>query len=73
MKKGKGCSDCGCFKYEAAYYMVQNSIWNQVNGGKLLLCLSCLVKRLGRKLIRDDFTNAHCNKSIFSVLDCVTK
>ena len=70
-KKGKGCIGCGCFRYEAAYYMVSDAIWKQINGGTDLLCLYCLTQRLGRKLTRDDFSSAPCNTPIFSILDCV--
>jgi len=71
MKSGKGCQDCKCYHYEAAYYMVTDKVWQAsgvING---LLCLYCLTKRIGRKLVRDDFTSAPCNKYLFSIMDCV--
>lgn len=72
-KKGRGCADCHSHIYEVAYYMVYDSIWNLVSSEneKQRLCLTCLAKRLGRKLTRDDFTNAPCNLAIFDVLDSV--
>ena len=68
---GKGCKDCGCFKYEALYYMVNDKVWEESNGLDSLLCLYCLSKRLGRKLTRSDFKDIPMNKPIFSILDCV--
>ena len=68
---GKGCADCNSLKYEVAYYMVNDIVWVDVNGGNSLLCLYCLSKRLGRKLTRSDFKDIPMNKPIFSILDCV--
>ena len=70
-KQGKGCVDCRCFRYEAAYYMVHDAVWQEAKGGTNLLCLRCLSQRLGRKLIRADFTDAPCNRPLWSILDCV--
>lgn len=67
----KGCIDCKCYNYEAAYYMVKDTIWKEANGKDNKLCLYCLVKRLGRKLTKEDFTNVPCNKYLFSILECV--
>ena len=68
---GKGCVDCKCYHYEALYYMVNDDVWLESNGGDQLLCLYCLTIRLGRKLTRNDFKNIQMNMPIFIVLDCV--
>ena len=70
---GKGCHDCGCFRYQAMQYMVKNSVWSDANANKkCVVCLGCLSERVGRKLPRDDFEpNVPINTALFSVLDFV--
>jgi hypothetical protein len=53
------CIDCGaCTSSLGQYYMVSDDLWAASgvapDGG--MLCLHCLERRIGRKLILDDFT-----------------
>ena len=49
------------------YYMVQNEIWRAaVPSGPGMLCIGCLEARLGRLLVKEDFTDVPVN-SIFPV------
>ena len=75
MKNGKGCIDCRCYRYETVDYMVYNLLWQIVGAEKKdILCLTCLSKRLGRKLKRADFPpDININKKIIALLDCVEK
>lgn len=50
------------------YYMLRDDIWKQVNLDKLgrpvvggMLCITCVEKKLCRKLTRDDFSDALIN------------
>jgi len=44
------------------YYFIHTPLWLSVVGSKTgMLCVGCLEKRLGRKLRRNDFTNAWIN------------
>jgi hypothetical protein len=56
------CQDCPKDTRQDDYYMVHNALWAKVhpkiNG---MLCLSCLERRLGRRLRVDDFTDANIN------------
>ena len=57
------CEDCGNPDYEM--YMVNDDLWDKYGNDNKTLCLSCLEKRMGRKLTKDDFTdheNALVNK-----------
>lgn len=59
------CIDCGTNTLETReYYMVQDEIWQQARmlpkGG--MLCIGCLEKRLGRRLDKNDFTDALVNR-----------
>ena len=47
------CTDCG--EYDYNMYMVNDDIWNEYGNKKDTLCMSCLEKRMGRKLTKDDF------------------
>ena len=44
------------------YYAVQNDIWRAHGAGKGMLCIGCLETRIGRKLCRQDFSNAPLNE-----------
>ena len=55
-----GCEDCAS-EYDE-YYMVQNDIWKAYGAGKGKLCIGCLEKRIGRKLCRQDFSDAPINE-----------
>ena len=62
-KKRFTCEDCGNPDYEM--YMVNDDLWDEYGNDNKTLCLSCLEKRMGRKLTKDDFTdheNALVNK-----------
>ena len=51
------CVDCGADK-DGEYYMVSDELWAASgmapNGG--MLCLACLEQRIGRRLVKEDFT-----------------
>lgn len=56
------CLDCGkCTKLE--HYFVKDSVWKDLasmpEAG--MLHVLCLEARIGRKLNKDDFTDAHIN------------
>lgn len=53
------CEDCE--KEDFDYFMVQNEIWEKFGNGEGLLCMSCLEKRMGRKLKAEDFTDCVLN------------
>jgi hypothetical protein len=56
------CKDCGFDTHKGnEYYMVQNAVWREAKGGRGLLCIQCLEKRLKRRLKPKDFTNAPIN------------
>ena len=48
------CEDCGDPNYQM--YMVNDNIWNEYGNNSNTLCMSCLEKRMGRKLTKDDFS-----------------
>lgn len=47
------CEDCG--EYDYKMYMVNKDLWVKHGNKEKTLCMSCLEKRLGRKLTKDDF------------------
>lgn len=54
MKKGL-CNDCGVDTIEMnEYYMVQKDVW-PIGRKSGMLCIGCLERRIGRKLISEDF------------------
>lgn len=57
------CLDCRVDTGKAhEHYFVSTSIWLTVVGSnKGMLCVGCLEGRLGRKLVKADFTSAHIN------------
>lgn len=58
------CMDCHiCTLCNGEYYMVKNNIWKVANP-KIdgMLCITCLEKRLGRKLVPKDFSKCDLNK-----------
>lgn len=67
------CADCGVGTNTLGeYYMVCDAIWQQAWAGRRkswhgevpgteILCIGCLEQRLGRKLMRCDFTDATVN------------
>lgn len=59
------CRDCGINTIAIReYYMVQKPLWNEHGVTKGMLCIGCLEKRMGRKLVPADFTDARINWSI---------
>mgnify|MGYP003340863919 CR=1 FL=1 len=68
------CEDCGNPDYEM--YMVNDDLWDKYGNDNKTLCLSCLEKRMGRKLTKDDFTdheNALVNKHNLKVQQILNK
>ena len=62
------CVDCKSSTFNGQYYMVHDHIWQEAgmdpDGG--MLCILCLESRLGRLLVREDFTSAPINYMFFS-------
>lgn len=57
------CQDCPIDIGFDNYYMVHDSLWKQAHpNGSGMLCLPCLEKRVGRRLVMSDFTNAVINR-----------
>lgn len=54
------CVDCQFDTFQNEYYMVKDEIW-PIGMDDGMLCIDCLEKRLGRKLIKDDFTDCLVN------------
>lgn len=59
------CLDCSQdTKYE--HYFIHTSLWLSIVGStKGMMCIGCFEKRLGRKLLAGDFTNAYINRINF--------
>ena len=66
------CADCGTGTFALGeYYMVHDDLWEQAWAGRRkpwhcidgqeMLCIGCLEQRLGRTLLRCDFTDAPIN------------
>ena len=66
------CADCGVGCHSIGeWYMVRDKIWAQAWAGRRkpyhdmpgqeILCIGCLEKRIGRTLVRSDFTKALVN------------
>ena len=66
------CMDCGVDTSYGGinhFYMLQDEIWNRICPGEEkfgMLCLFCVEKRLGRKLVLSDFKNAPGNKETYT-------
>ena len=58
------CKDCSfnTFLGTSDYYMVQDKLWDKHCPKYGMLCISCLEKRIGRKLELEDFTDCPLNK-----------
>jgi hypothetical protein len=52
------CDDCGVNTSSnggiAEYYMVHYHVWNSIRPAQFL-CVGCLERRLGRRLVHEDF------------------
>ena len=57
------CKDCGVDTHETKeYYMLKNKVWNScVFNSLIMLCIGCIEKRLGRKLVPEDFMDCSLN------------
>lgn len=61
------CLDCGVDTSDE-HYFIHTETWLSVVGSKSgMLCIGCLEQRLGRTLIKDDFTDAYINRLSFGV------
>jgi hypothetical protein len=62
-----GCCCCDCCVDTIAmgeFYAVSDAVWQQANPGFVrFLCIGCLERRLGRKLVPADFLGVPINKS----------
>lgn len=59
------CNDCTDNVDDTGeYYMVLNSVWKEAikNTKVKMLCIGCIESRLGRLLVKDDFTECHLNR-----------
>lgn len=67
------CGDCGidCNTSSKYYYMVLDSVWaeGQRHGAVDLLCPHCLERRLGRTLVKADFSKAFINQLYFAACE----
>ena len=54
------CDDCQEFKPDD-YYVIKDKIWNRIATENEKICISCLEKRLRRKIRKSDFSNAPVN------------
>ncbi len=59
------CLDCQLDTDKAEqYYMINNGLWCSINHKVIgMLCLLCAERRLGRNLVRTDFTQAPVNRN----------
>jgi hypothetical protein len=56
---GFRCSDCRVnTDIVGEYYMVSDEVWQSARIDSGMLCIGCLEGRLGRRLVRSDFTEA---------------
>ena len=59
------CLDCKIDTDEInEYYMIQHTLWENHVKSDGMLCISCLEKRLGRSLVRNDFLDCPLNDFI---------
>ena len=72
MKKGYkdqcNCVDCSVNTMDIdEYYMLKEKVWlSIVPGREGMLCIGCVEKRLGRKLIPEDFSYCPLNEEEYS-------
>lgn len=58
------CVDCGVDTLKIGeYYFVRTELWlSAMPSIRGMLCIGCLEERLGRRLVKSDFTNAFINR-----------
>lgn len=62
------CLDCG-INTVFLVYMVTDDLWRQhTKPTEKLLCILCFERRVGRRLVDSDFTDARCNKPVLFFL-----
>lgn len=61
------CLDCGVDTGRIKeHYFIKTDLWlSVVDSKKGMLCIGCLEKRLGRPLVKADFTNSYINSPRF--------
>jgi hypothetical protein len=59
LRRRAGCRDCE--RPDPEGYMIKGDLWAEARG-RGCLCLSCLTKRLGRPLVREDFVTQPFNE-----------
>jgi hypothetical protein len=53
------CVDC---KAQRPFiYMVTSELWEKYGNGEGIVCYSCFEKRMGRRIVEADLTDAPCN------------
>src|SRR5574338_853660 len=64
----KRCDDCNTNKFIG--YMLSDTVWINELGLKHSnsLCFSCMLKRLKRKLVADDFKNVPINECLIELV-----
>ena len=61
------CVDCGvCTACAREYYMVRDELWKEHGAGDGMLCVGCLEKRMGRRLVGTDFASLFQNPEFCS-------
>jgi len=61
------CQDCD---KDAEYFVVVDTVWKaagfETQAG--VVCMSCIEKRLGRKLVKDDFRDCVVNRALLRMM-----
>jgi hypothetical protein len=62
--KLKPCACCGVSTAKLGeHFYLKNEVWFKVHPTERgFLCIGCIESKLGRKLVRNDFTDASINK-----------
>lgn len=56
------CRDCG--KTYPNLLMIRHELWKEISGGKEVLCLACMEKRLGRLITFEDLQPCGITNSV---------
>lgn len=57
------CIDCGMNTKAKEYYSLHDAVWFKAHSSKHgMLCIGCVERRLGRRLMPSDFNDAPINK-----------